>query len=50
MGKNIMLECIETGERLYISSKNTQNTPERLRLSKYSPKLRRKAIFQEIKK
>lgn len=50
MRKNVTLECVETGERLYITSKNTQNNPEPLELPKYSQKLRRKAIFKEIKK
>lgn len=49
MRKNITLECAETGERQYITSKNTRNNPERLELKKYSPKLRRKAIFKEVK-
>lgn len=47
MRQNIILECIETGERLYLTSKNKRNTPDRLELKKYSPKLRRKAIFRE---
>ena len=38
------------GERLYLTNKNQRNTPERLELKKYSPKLRRRAIFREIKK
>lgn len=50
MRNNIILECVETGERLYLTSKNQRNTPERLELKKYSQKLRRKAIFREIKK
>lgn len=50
MQNNIILECVETGERLYLTSKNQRNTPYRLELKKYSPKLRRKAIFREIKK
>lgn len=49
MRQNIILECIETGERLYLTSKNKRNTPDRLELKKYSPKLRRKAIFRETK-
>jgi large subunit ribosomal protein L33 len=49
MRKAIILECVETGERIYLTSKNQRNTPERLELKKYSPKLRRKAIFREIK-
>ncbi len=49
MRKNILLECVETGERLYLTSKNTRNNPDRLELKKYSPKLRRIAIFKEVK-
>lgn len=49
MRQNIILECIETGERVYLTSKNKRNTPDRLELKKYSPKLRRKAIFRETK-
>ncbi|HFD3647522.1 TPA: 50S ribosomal protein L33, partial [Enterococcus faecium] len=45
MRQNIILECVETGERLYLTSKNKRNNPERLELKKYSPKLRRRAIF-----
>ncbi len=50
MRQTIILECLETGERLYLTSKNQRNTPERLALKKYSPKLRKKAWFREIKK
>ena len=49
MRKNITLECVETGERLYLTSKNNQNTPDRLTLKKYSPVLNRPAIFKETK-
>lgn len=48
--KVIGLVCIETGLRLYYTRKNTQNTPEKLRLRKYNPKLRRHTIFEEVKK
>ena len=48
MRQNIILECVETGERLYLTSKNKRNNPERIEL-KYSPKLRRRAIFKEVK-
>jgi large subunit ribosomal protein L33 len=49
MRKNIILECEETHERIYLTSKNTRNTPERLALKKYSPKLKRKVLFKETK-
>jgi large subunit ribosomal protein L33 len=46
---NIVLECLETKERLYLTTKNKQNDPERLRLKKYSPKLHHRAVFIESK-
>lgn len=49
MRKNILLACNETGERLYLTSQNTRNNPERLELKKYSPKLRKKVLFKEVK-
>lgn len=49
MRKHILLECKETGERLYLMSKNKKNTPDKLSLQKYSPKLRKKAVFTEVK-
>lgn len=36
MRLNIILECVETGERLYLTSKNKRNNPERLEMIKYS--------------
>ncbi|OSH09005.1 50S ribosomal protein L33 [Enterococcus faecalis] len=49
MRQTITLACAETGERLYLTSKNKRNTPEKLQLKKYSPKLRRRALFTEVK-
>ena len=46
MRQNIILECVETGERLYLTSKNKRNNSERLELKVFS-KLRRRAIFKE---
>ena len=40
----------ETGERLYYTTKNTMNTPDKLSLKKYSPKLRKHVVFTETKK
>ncbi|HSX32410.1 MAG TPA: 50S ribosomal protein L33 [Candidatus Saccharimonadales bacterium] len=40
----------ESGERIYYTTKNTMNTPEKLSLRKYSPKLRKHVIFTETKK
>jgi len=38
-----------SGERLYLTSKNKRNTPDRLQLKKYSPKLRKHVVFTEVK-
>lgn len=40
----------ESGERIYYTSKNFQNTPDKLSLRKYSPKLRKHVTFTETKK
>ncbi len=48
--KIIALVSEETKERIYYTTKNTQNTPDKLKLKKYSPKLRRRVIFTETKK
>ena len=49
MRLNIILECVETGERLYLTSKNKRNKPDRLEMKKYPPKLRRRVTFREVK-
>jgi large subunit ribosomal protein L33 len=48
--KLIGLVSEESGERIYYTHKNTMNTPDKLSLRKYSPKLRRHVIFTETKK
>lgn len=48
--KIIALVAEETNERLYYTTKNTMNTPEKLSLKKYSPKLRKHVVFTETKK
>lgn len=45
----VTLECTETGERTYITTKNKRNNPERLELKKYNPRLRRDTIYRETK-
>ncbi|ATG99222.1 50S ribosomal protein L33 [Lacticaseibacillus paracasei] len=45
----IILGNNETGERIYLTSKNKRNTPDRLQLKKYSPKLRKRVVFTEVK-
>ena len=48
--KLIGLVSEESGERIYFTTKNTMNTPEKLQLRKYSPKLRKPVLFVETKK
>lgn len=48
--KIIGLVNSETGERTYYTTKNTLNSPEKLSLKKYSPRLRKHVIFTETKK
>ena len=40
----------ESKERIYYTTKNTMNTPDKLELRKYSPKLRKHVLFVETKK
>ena len=40
----------ESKERIYYPTKNTMNTPDKLELRKYSPKLRKHVLFVETKK
>lgn len=48
--KLVGLVSEESGERIYYTSKNSLNTPDKLSLMKYSPKLRRHVLFTETKK
>ena len=48
--KIIGMVSAETGERAYYTTKNTQNTPDKLKLKKYSPKARKHVWFEETKK
>lgn len=45
MRKTVTLECVETGERLYITSKNTRNNPERLELKKILSEIETKSFI-----
>ena len=49
MRVRITLECTETGERTYITTKNKRENPERLEFKKYNPKLRRRTLYREVK-
>lgn len=46
----IALECVETGMRTYVSAKNVVNTPDKLEIKKYNPKLRRHTVHKEVQK
>jgi large subunit ribosomal protein L33 len=46
----LIMECAETGMRMYVSEKNIINTPEKLTLKKYNPKLRKVTEWKEVKK
>ncbi|MGH7238957.1 MAG: 50S ribosomal protein L33 [Candidatus Saccharimonadales bacterium] len=48
--KLVGLVSEESGERIYYTSKNSMNAPDKLSLKKYSPKLRRRVVFTETKK
>jgi len=48
--KIVGLVSEESGERIYYTSKNTMNTPDKLRLRKYSKRLRKHVWFTETKK
>jgi large subunit ribosomal protein L33 len=47
--KVIGLVSAESGERIY-TTKNFQNTPEKIALRRYSPRLRKHVLFEETKK
>jgi len=40
----------ESGDRLYYTIKNTMNSPDKISLKKYNPRLRRREVFTETKK
>ena len=48
--KIIGLVSEESGERIYYTTKNSMNTPDKLSLKKYSPRLRKRVTFVETKK
>lgn len=48
--KVIGLVSEESGHRTYYTVKNTQNTPDKLSIRKYDPKLRKHVTFTETKK
>lgn len=48
--KLVGLVSEETGDRMYYTIKNTQNTTEKISLRKYNPKTRKHEVFTETKK
>ncbi|GAC89936.1 ribosomal protein L33 [Anoxybacillus flavithermus NBRC 109594] len=49
MRVKVVLQCTETGDRNYITTKNKRNNPERLELRKYCPRLKRHTLHRETK-
>jgi large subunit ribosomal protein L33 len=45
----VILKNKETGE-VYLTSKNKRKVERKLELKKYSPKLRKRIVFKEVKK
>ena len=46
----VILECTEApGTSRYVTKKNRRNTPDRMELKKYNPKLRKVTVHREIK-
>lgn len=48
--KIIGLVSEASGQRIYYTTKNTMNTPDKLSIKKYDPVLRKHALFVETKK
>ncbi len=48
--KVVALVSEASGHRTYVTTKNTQNTPEKLRLKKYDKVTRKHEWFEETKK
>lgn len=46
----LAMECTETGHRTYTTTKNFQNTEDRLELRKFNPLLKRHSVYRESKK
>ncbi len=48
--EKILLQCTESGDINYTSTKNKKKHPERLEVKKYCPKLRKHTLHKEVKK
>ena len=44
----IGLECTETGMRTYVTQKNKVNSPDKMQIRKYNPKLRKYTTYKEV--
>lgn len=49
MRVQVTLQCTESGDRNYITTKNKRNHPEQLELKKYSPRLKKHTLHRETK-
>lgn len=49
MRVQVTLQCTESGDRNYITTKNKRNHPEWLELKKYSPRLKKHTLHRETK-
>ena len=51
-GKSILVGLVseESGHRTYYTKRNTQNTPDKLKLRKYDPIVRKHVWYVETKK
>ncbi len=45
----IRVVCTEDGKTYYTTTKNKQNTPDRLEVKKFNPRLRKVTLFREKK-
>ena len=49
MRVNITLECTESHEQTYLTSKNKRNNPDRIELKKYCPRDHKVTLHRETK-
>lgn len=50
MRVNITLECTDCKEQNYITTKNKSNQPDRIEMTKYCPRERKRTVHREMKK
>ncbi|MBM7646369.1 large subunit ribosomal protein L33 [Scopulibacillus daqui] len=49
MRVQVTLECTETRDRNYITTKNKRKNPERIELMKYCPRCKKHTLHRETK-